>query len=97
MTRASLPRLTVIGVTALAVLLPLGLIFYQSLLNAPFFAPNKSLGLGAFAFIFDDSDFWDSFRNSLVIAGPCSFLRWRRTSARAASLAAPRQGFGSDR
>ncbi|MGZ5659675.1 MAG: ABC transporter permease [Caldimonas sp.] len=65
--RVSLPRATVIGVTALAVFLPLGLIFYQSLLNAPFFMPTK-VGTGAFEFIFADSDFWDSLENSLIIA-----------------------------
>ena len=56
-----------IALTALAVCLPLGLIFYQSLLDAPFFAPHK-IGTGAFSFIFDDSDFWDALKNSVVIA-----------------------------
>jgi iron(III) transport system permease protein len=60
-------RASVIGLTALFVFLPLGLIFYQSLLDAPFFMPHK-LGVGAFEFIFADSDFWDSLTNSLVIA-----------------------------
>ncbi|MEO7115099.1 MAG: iron ABC transporter permease [Caldimonas sp.] len=60
-------RASVIGLTALFVFLPLGLIFYQSLLDAPFFMPHK-LGVGAFEFIFADSDFWDSLENSLVIA-----------------------------
>jgi iron(III) transport system permease protein len=67
--RASLPRIGVISLTALAVFLPLGLIFYQSLLNAPFFMPGKTLGLGAFEFVFAESDFWEAFRNSLIIAG----------------------------
>ncbi|MFL6663233.1 MAG: ABC transporter permease [Rhizobacter sp.] len=66
--RAALPRVSVITLTALAVFLPLGLIFYQSVLNAPFFMPNKTVGAGAFEFIFADSDFWDSFKNSLIIA-----------------------------
>jgi iron(III) transport system permease protein len=65
--RLPLARTSVIAVTALAVFLPLGLIFYQSLLDAPFFMPHK-LGIGAFEFIFADSDFWDSLENSLVIA-----------------------------
>jgi iron(III) transport system permease protein len=65
--RVGLARTGVIGVTALAVFLPLGLIFYQSLLDAPFFMPNK-LSFGAFQFIFADSDFWDSLENSLTIA-----------------------------
>ncbi len=65
--RLPLARTSVIAVTALAVFLPLGLIFYQSLLDAPFFMPHK-LGVGAFEFIFADSDFWDSLENSLIIA-----------------------------
>ena len=60
-------RTSVIGLTALAVFLPLGLIFYQSVLDAPFFMPHK-IGIGAFQFIFADSDFWDSLENSLIIA-----------------------------
>ncbi len=65
--RVSFARTSVIGVTALAVFLPLGLIFYQSLLDAPFFLPHR-IGVGAFEFIFADSDFWDSLENSLIIA-----------------------------
>jgi iron(III) transport system permease protein len=72
--RAAATRGTVIGLTALAVFLPLGLIFYQSLLNAPFFMPHKGLGAGAFRFIFADSDFWDSFRNSLIIAAGMAII-----------------------
>ena len=72
--RAALPRVGVITLTALAVFLPLGLIFYQSVLNAPFFMPNKTVGAGAFEFIFADSDFWDSFKNSLIIAASMAEL-----------------------
>ncbi|HSN31592.1 MAG TPA: iron ABC transporter permease [Ideonella sp.] len=68
MSRAAAARGTVIGVTALAVFLPLALIVYQSLLDAPFFMPHKGVGFGAFRFIFADSDFWDALRNSLTIA-----------------------------
>jgi len=73
MTRASPARIGVIGLTALAVFLPLGLIVYQSLLNAPFFMPHAVSG-GAFAFIFADSDFWDAFQNSLVIAASMALI-----------------------
>jgi iron(III) transport system permease protein len=66
--RAALPRAAVISLTGLAVFLPLGLILYQSLLDAPFFMPRKALGVGAFEFIFADSDFWQAFANSLIIA-----------------------------
>jgi len=66
--RLQLPRLAVILVMATAVLTPLALIVYQSLLSAPFFDPGRKLGFGAFAFIFADPDFWDSLRNSFIIA-----------------------------
>ena len=72
-SRSGPARLVVIGLTALAVFLPLGLIVYQSLLDAPFFAPHK-IGLNAFSFIFADSDFWDSLKNSLVIAAAMALI-----------------------
>lgn len=62
-------RLTVAAVTALVIFAPLGLIFWQSFLNAPFFAPAKHASLDAYAFIFADPDFWSAAWNSLVIAG----------------------------
>ena len=64
----SVPRATVILLTAIAVFLPLGLIFYQSFLSAPFFMPNKELGFEAYQFVFADEDFYNAFMNSLVIA-----------------------------
>jgi iron(III) transport system permease protein len=72
--RVSLPRASVITVTALAVFLPLGLILYQSLLTAPFFVPTKGVGTAAFEFIFADSDFWDAFKNSLIIAAAMALI-----------------------
>lgn len=62
------PRGITILVTAAAVLAPLSLIVYQSLLNAPFFEATKKLGLDAYAFIFADPDFWTALVNSLLIA-----------------------------
>jgi iron(III) transport system permease protein len=73
MTRASPLRIGVIGLAGLAVFLPLGLIVYQSLLNAPFFMPHQ-IGAGAFEFIFADSDFWDALQNSLVIAAAMALI-----------------------
>jgi iron(III) transport system permease protein len=64
----TVPRATVILLTAIAVFLPLGLIFYQSFLTAPFFMPNKELGFDAYQFVFADEDFYNAFVNSLVIA-----------------------------
>jgi iron(III) transport system permease protein len=61
-------RTLTIAVTAMAVLGPLGLIIYQSLLSAPFFEPGKSVGLDAYRFIFADPDFWKAALNSVLIA-----------------------------
>src|SRR5258706_12869490 len=55
-------------VTACAVLGPLSLIFYQSFRSAPFFVPIKTVGIGAYQFIFADSDFWHAVKNSVLIA-----------------------------
>src|SRR5579862_657602 len=61
-------RALTILVTAAAVLGPLSLIIYQSLLSAPFFEANKSIGLDAYRFIFHDEDFWQAAWNSIRIA-----------------------------
>src|SRR6201993_1821422 len=64
----SLSRTTVVAITVVVIFMPIGLIFWQSLLNAPFFNPEHRYGIDAYAFIFEDSDFWSSFGNSIVIA-----------------------------
>lgn len=61
-------RWLTIGLVLVAVLMPLSLIVYQSLLSAPFFMPDKTLGLDAYRFIFDDPDFWSALGNSVAIA-----------------------------
>jgi len=71
---AGLPRALTILLTAAAVLAPLSLIVYQSLLNAPFFDAVKEVGLAAYAFIFADPDFWTALRNSLLIAAGMTLI-----------------------
>jgi iron(III) transport system permease protein len=66
--RLNWPRGVVVALTVLAVFLPLTLIFYQSFLTAPFFMPDKALGLDAFRFIFDDPDFLAAFKNGMLLA-----------------------------
>jgi iron(III) transport system permease protein len=61
-------RALTILVTATAVLGPLSLIVYQSLLSAPFFDANKAMSLDAYAFVFADPDFWQALKNSVIIA-----------------------------
>src|SRR4051794_22105418 len=67
-TAVALPRVAVVVITAIAVLAPLLLIFWQSFLDAPFFAAVKHASFGSYEFIFADSDFWNACSNSLVIA-----------------------------
>ena len=61
-------RALTILVTATAVLGPLSLIVYQSLLTAPFFDAKKTMGFAAYAFVFADGDFWRALLNSVMIA-----------------------------
>ena len=68
MGKMPLSKIAVILLTALAVFLPIGLLCWQSLLDAPFFQPEKHLGLDAYRFIFDDPDFKLAFLNSLYIS-----------------------------
>ena len=67
-------RLVVIALTAAAVLAPLSLVFYQSFLDAPFFQPVTHLGLGAYQFVFTDSDFWTAFATTLVMAAGMAII-----------------------
>jgi iron(III) transport system permease protein len=62
-------RVLVIGLTALAVLAPLSLVFYQSFLTAPFFQPAARLTLGAYAFVLADPEFWTAFGTTLLLGG----------------------------
>src|SRR5436305_4194441 len=62
-------RLAVAAVTAIASFAPIGLIFWQSFLSAPFFAASWHSSFDAYRFIFADADFWSAAINSVVIAG----------------------------
>src|SRR3954470_24451861 len=61
-------RFTVIALTALAVLAPLSLVFYQSFLDQPFFQPGAKLGLDAYEFVLSEEDFWTAFFTTVAIA-----------------------------
>ncbi len=79
MSTFSLPRLNwprglVVTLTAIAIFLPLTLIFYQSFLSAPFFMPNKIFTLDSYAFIFDDPDFRVAFINGFALAGGLALI-----------------------
>src|SRR5882762_5606866 len=61
-------RFIVIALTALAVLAPLSLVFYQSFLDQPFFQPGAKLGLDAYEFVLSEEDFWTAFFTTVAIA-----------------------------
>jgi iron(III) transport system permease protein len=61
-------RFAVIALTALAVLAPLSLVFYQSFLDQPFFQPGAKLGLDAYTFVLGEEDFWTAFFTTVAIA-----------------------------
>ncbi|KWE55091.1 iron ABC transporter permease [Burkholderia sp. MSMB2157WGS] len=71
---AGMLRWIVVAVLTVAVALPLGFILFQSLLSAPFFDANKTLGVEGFRFVFSDPDFWSAVKNSFVIAGGMLFI-----------------------
>ncbi|WP_175914894.1 MULTISPECIES: iron ABC transporter permease [Burkholderia] len=71
---AGMLRWIVVAVLTVAVALPLGFILFQSLLSAPFFDANKTLGIEGFRFIFTDPDFWSAVKNSFIIAGGMLFI-----------------------
>jgi iron(III) transport system permease protein len=62
------PRGLVVTLALLAIFTPLSLIFFQSFLSAPFFAPVKEISFDAYRFIFDDPDFSSAFTNGMILA-----------------------------
>ena len=70
----NLYRFVVIGLTALAVLAPLSLVFYQSFLTAPFFQPTAQLSLDAYSFVFGDPEFWSAFGTTLLLASGMTMI-----------------------
>ncbi len=67
--QVALYRFIVISLTALAVLAPLSLVAYQSLLTAPFFQPTARLSIAAYEFVFADGDFWTAFVTTVLLGG----------------------------
>lgn len=61
-------RFLVLGITTLAVAMPLSLVFYQSFLTAPFFDPSARASFAAYSFVFSDDDFWQAFWTTIAIA-----------------------------
>ncbi|MFJ1293847.1 ABC transporter permease [Paracoccus yeei] len=65
---ARLYRGLTIGLLAIAVLAPVGLIVYQSFLDGPFFSPRSRLGLSAYAYVLTDPMFWKALWTTVLFA-----------------------------
>jgi iron(III) transport system permease protein len=61
-------RFLIIALTALVVLAPLSLVFYQSVLTAPFFQATARLSLSAYTFVFADPEYWTALFTTLAVA-----------------------------
>ena len=61
-------RIAVIAALAAAVMAPVGLILYQSVLDGPFFDPATRPSLEAFAYVLGDPDFWKALRTTVAFA-----------------------------
>jgi iron(III) transport system permease protein len=61
-------RVIVIGLLALGVLAPVGLIIYQSFLNAAFFSPRAQLSFDAFKYVFSDPSFYKALGTTTLFA-----------------------------
>jgi iron(III) transport system permease protein len=68
MKRFPWARVLVVAVTATAILLPLGIIVYQSLLDGPFFMAASRRSLDAFRFVFSDPDFSRALGTTAALA-----------------------------
>lgn len=61
-------RLLVAAVTALFILMPVGLIIWQSFLSGAFFAPNARVTLDDYRFVFSDPGFWSALKNTVLLS-----------------------------
>lgn len=61
-------RTIVIGLLAVAVLAPVGLIVYQSFLSGPFFSARSKLGLSAYSYVLSDPTFYKALGTTTLLA-----------------------------
>jgi iron(III) transport system permease protein len=61
-------RVGVIALLTVAVMAPVGLIVYQSLLDNAFFDATARFSLDAFRYVIEDPDFWDALRTTALFS-----------------------------
>jgi iron(III) transport system permease protein len=67
-------RWSVIAALAVAVMTPVGLIVYQSLLDGPFFNTESQASLSAFQYVFNDPSFWDALKTTGILSFGALFI-----------------------
>jgi iron(III) transport system permease protein len=65
---ASTYRRVVVGLLAIAVLAPVGLIIYQSFLTAAFFSPRAKFGFDAYRYVFSDKNFYKALGTTAIFS-----------------------------
>lgn len=65
---ANLYRIITIGLLAIVVMAPVGLIIYQSFLDGPFFSPRSVLSLSAYGYVLTDPMFWEALWTTTIFA-----------------------------
>ncbi|ANK76996.1 spermidine/putrescine ABC transporter permease (plasmid) [Ensifer adhaerens] len=65
---ANFYRRIVIGLLAVAVLAPVGLIIYQSFLTAAFFSPRAHFGFDAYKYVFTDKNFYRALGTTAIFS-----------------------------
>jgi len=61
-------RIAGVALVAIAVLAPIGLVLYQSLLSGPFFSPAVQFSGSAYGYVLNDPEFYYALRTSATIA-----------------------------
>jgi iron(III) transport system permease protein len=61
-------RIIVLLLVAAAILAPVGLIAYQSMLDGPFFDATAAFGLDAWSYVLTDPDFWSALRTTATFS-----------------------------
>ena len=61
-------RRLVLAIMAILILAPIGIMVYQSFLDAPFFDPNAKFSLWAYKFVFAEADFWKALGTTAMLA-----------------------------
>ncbi|GAA4328495.1 iron ABC transporter permease [Pigmentiphaga soli] len=61
-------RSVIVAMLVATIMMPVGLIVYQSLLDQPFFSPRAAFGWSAYLYIFQDPIFWQALGTTILLS-----------------------------